>query len=136
MPFSTNKAIIGSLVVTVLALGGIVALSRSGGPNSVPSAEEASNVYMEDGKQVINITAKGGYSPRNVMAKANVPTVIRMITNGTFDCSSALNVTAVGFRGNLPPSGITPIEVPPQKSGATIDGVCAMGMYSFAVNFN
>ncbi len=136
MPFSTNKAIIGSLVVTVLALGGIVTLSRSGGPNSVPSSEEASNVYMEDGKQIINITAKGGYSPRNVMAKANVPTVIRMITNGTFDCSSALNVPAVGFRGNLPPSGTTPIEVPPQKSGATIDGVCAMGMYSFAVNFN
>jgi plastocyanin domain-containing protein len=136
MPFSTNKAIIGSLVVTVLALGGIVALSRSGGPNSVPSSEESPNVYMEDGKQIINITAKGGYSPRNVMAKANVPTVIRMITNGTFDCSSALNVSAVGFRGNLPPSGTTPIEVPPQKSGATIDGVCAMGMYSFAVNFN
>jgi hypothetical protein len=35
----------------------------------------------------------------------------------------------------LPPSGITDIELPAQEAGATVQGVCAMGMYSFAINF-
>ena len=96
----------------------------------------STNVSVVDGKQVIQINAKGGYAPRVTTAKANMPTVINVQTNGTYDCSSALTVAAVGFRKSLPASGVTPIEVPPQQPGATVKGVCAMGMYNFAVNFN
>lgn len=129
-----NKVIIGSLVVMVLAVGGIFMILRGG--NTPAGSTGQANTSIVDGKQVIEIKAKGGYTPRVTMAKANMPTVINVQTNGTFDCSSALTVPAVGFRGMLPPSGITPIEIPPQQPGTTIKGVCSMGMYSFAVNFN
>ncbi len=111
-------------------------LLRNGGTESPVTTRNQTNVAVVDGKQVIQINAKGGYAPRVTVAKANIPTVIHVQTNGTFDCSSALTVPAVGFRKMLPSSGVTPIEIPPQQAGATIKGVCSMGMYSFAVNFN
>jgi plastocyanin domain-containing protein len=131
-----NKVIIGSLVVMVLAIGGIFMLLRGGGSNAPASSTGQTNVSVIDGKQVVEIKAKGGYAPRVTAAKANMPTVINVQTNGTFDCSSALTVPAIGFRTMLPSSGVTPIEIPPQQPGTTIKGVCSMGMYSFAVNFN
>lgn len=131
-----NKMIIGSLVVTILAIGGIFILLRGGGSRVPAGSTPQMNVSLVDGKQVVEIKAKGGYAPRVTVAKANMPTVINVQTNGTFDCSSALTVPAVGFRAMLPPSGVTPIEIPPQQPGTTIKGVCSMGMYSFAINFN
>lgn len=105
---------------------------------STPAATitgEQSNVRMENGTQIISIKAKGGYAPRVTTAKANIPTEIRVQTNSTFDCSSALTVAAAGFRENLPATGETPIKLAAQQPGATVQGVCAMGMYAFAVNF-
>ncbi len=131
-----NKMIALSILLTIFAIGGIVFMLRgieNGSP--VVSTGTQTNVAMVEGKQVIQIDAKGGYAPRNTIAKANTPTVLNVQTNGTFDCSSALTVPAVGFRKNLPASGVTPIEIPPQQPGTTIKGVCSMGMYSFAVNF-
>ena len=94
------------------------------------------NVSMVDGKQIITINAKGGYSPKITTAQAGIPTVIVMTTKGTFDCASALTIASVGYRGNLPPSGVTRIDIPPQEAGAKLQGLCAMGMYNFAINFN
>jgi plastocyanin domain-containing protein len=131
-----NKVIIGSLVVMILAIGGIFMLLRGGGSNAPTSSTGQTNLAVIDGKQVIEIKAKGGYAPRVTVAKANMPTVINVQTNGTFDCSSALTVPAIGFRTMLPSSGVTPIEIPPQQPGTTIKGICSMGMYNFAVNFN
>ena len=96
----------------------------------------AGNVSMVDGKQIITINAKGGYSPRATTAKAGVPTVIKMNTQGTFDCSSALNIPSLGINKNLPSSGETLIDVPLQSAGATIQGICSMGMYNFSIHFN
>ncbi len=124
-----------SLIVTVLAVGGIVMLFQGSntGTTVVPNAQ--ANVTIADGKQTIQIRAKGGYAPRVTVAKANMPTTINVVTNGTYDCSAALNIPVVGFQKYLPSSGTTPIEIPPQQPGATIRGVCAMGMYYFTVNF-
>lgn len=131
-----NKVILSSLVILVLAMGGIFLLLRGDKTNPPLGSTGQTNVSIVDGKQIIEIKAKGGYAPRMTTAKANMPTVINVRTNGTFDCSSALTVPAVGFRAMLPASGVTPIEIPPQQTGATIKGVCSMGMYNFAVNFN
>lgn len=96
----------------------------------------ANNVSIVDGKQIITINAKGSYSPKMTTARADMPTVIKMNTQGTFDCTAALTIPSLGYRNNLPPSGETLIDVPPQKAGATIRGGCAMGMYNFKVQFN
>ena len=92
-------------------------------------------VTVVDGQQVIDITAKGGYSPRVVVARAGVPTILRMNTNGTFDCSAALVIPKLSYQKFLPPSGIEEIVIPAEKAQGTLQGLCSMGMYSFQIRF-
>lgn len=130
-----NKITIASIIITILAIGGIFLLLRNN-PQTDTVSGAKTNAAIVDGKQIIQITAKGGYAPRITKAQANVPTVIQVQTNGTYDCSSALTIPAIGFRAMLPASGVTPIEVPPQQPGTIMKGVCSMGMYNFVINFN
>ena len=132
MKKSTPVAI---LIAAALIGGAIVflAVNKNGGNNGSGSVNNVSTV---DGVQVITISAKGGYSPRVTNARAGLPTIIKMDTLGTFDCSSAVAIPSLGYRDNLPPSGETLIDVPPQKAGTTMQGLCAMGMYNFTINFN
>lgn len=94
------------------------------------------NVSSIEGKQIIDISAKGGYAPRMTVAKANVPTILRVKTSATFDCSSALRIPTLNYSQNLPPTGTTDIEVPAQVAGTTLKGLCSMGMYNFSIAFN
>ena len=123
-----------SIIVAGILIGGAVLLVSFG--ETSESNTKADNVSIIDGKQIIEIGAKGGYAPKVSIAKANIPTILRVQTRGTFDCSSALTIPSIGYRANLPPSGVTEIEIPAQKSGATLQGLCAMGMYNFKVQFN
>jgi hypothetical protein len=50
--------------------------------------------------------------------------------------SSAVFIPSLNYRKNLQPSGVTEIEVPPQKAGTTLQGLCAMGMYNFTIKYN
>ncbi len=127
-----KPTVIAILVAGVL-IGGAIML---GGKSNQPSTDSVDNVSVIDGKQIITVDAKGGYSPKVTIAKAGIPTVLRVQTNGTFDCSSALTIPTIGYRANLPPSGITEIEIPPQKAGTSLNGICAMGMYNFSINYN
>lgn len=130
------KSIVGGILaglaflgLTILMFGG---LSFEGGSSSLG---EGKNVSMIDGKQIVGITAKGGYSPRKTVAKAGVPTVLRVKTSGTFDCSGALAIPSIDYQNNLPMSGSTDIDLGSQAAGKTIQGFCAMGMYNFEVKF-
>ncbi len=129
------KTLVISVVVIAVFVGGFIVLTK-GGSDSEKTTPSANNVSIIDKKQVITINAKGGYSPRMTTAKADMPTVIKVMTNGTFDCSAALTIPSLKYRANLSPSGETSVEVPPQKSGTTLQGLCAMGMYNFSVKFN
>ena len=124
-----KKMIIITVAVAVLFIGGSIVLLR----NTTSDAPTVATIV--DGTQVIDITAKGGYAPRVITASAKMPTTLRVHTKGTFDCSSSLVIPSIGYRGNLPPSGTTDIPIPAQPSGSTLQGVCGMGMYSFAVRF-
>lgn len=128
------KATVIAIIFAGVLIGGAILLSNR--PNSDVTAEPGSNVTTVEGKQIITIDAKGGYLPTITQAKAGVPTILRVATAGTFDCSSALTIPAIGYTGNLPPSGTTDIEVSAQKSGTTMQGLCAMGMYNFQIQFN
>lgn len=126
-----------AIAVAIALVGGALFYAGTRGPGGAPQVvDDANNVSIVDGTQVIAITAKGGYSPRVTNAKAGIPTVIKMDTRGTFDCSSALAIPSIGYRNNLPPSGETTIEIPPQAAGTSMRGLCAMGMYNFSVNFD
>ena len=101
-------------------------------PISVASRD---NVSLVDGKQIITITARGGYSPRLTIAKADIPTVLKVETKGTFDCSAALSIRSLNYYKVLGPNEVTTIDLPPQKPGSTFQGLCAMGMYNFEIQF-
>lgn len=123
--------LIASLLVAVLLIGGAVSV----GQKADTTAEAIQNVSMDGETQIIEIDAKGGYSPKLTTAKAGVPTILRLKTRGTYDCSSALSIPALGFQKTLDATGVTDIEVSQQLAQGTLDGVCAMGMYNFSVKF-
>lgn len=126
-----TSATVISIVVAGLMIGGAIMLG-SGSSDSW----QGDNVSIQDGKQVVEITAKGKYAPRLTTAQADMPTVLKVRTQGTFDCTAALTVPAVSYKAMLEPTGVAVIEIPPQKPGAVVQGVCAMGMYNFQVKFN
>ena len=129
------KPIITSLIIAGVLIGGSIILNKDSGEKG-PDFQTVNNITEENGKQIIAITARGGYAPKVTEAKAGIPTIIKVDTKGTFDCSSALTIPDLDYRKNLPPSGETLIDVPPQKPGSVIWGTCSMGMYSFSINFN
>lgn len=123
-------------LLAILLLGGMYLAVQENSYQEEVSEESANNVTMEDGKQIVAITARGGYSPKMSSAKAGVPTVIRMKTKGAFDCSSSVVIPSIGYQGFLPTSGETNIDVPAQKAGTTLQGMCGMGMYRFQIQFS
>ena len=134
-----NKNIIISIVIaTALIIFAIVLTSpkTNNQSNSTSITEETpvNNVSIIDGKQIIDIKAKGGYTPRKSVAKANIPTILRMNTSGTFDCSSSVRIPSMNIFKSLPQSGVTDIDLGTQKVG-TLNGSCGMGMYPFEIEF-
>lgn len=126
------KATIISIIVAVVLIGGAFVLTRSGGDTG--QTTNANNVSIVDGKQIIEITARGGYQPRKSIAKAGIPTIIRFNTKGTFDCSSSVRIPSLNISKSLPQTGSTDIDIGSGKLG-TLQGSCGMGMYPFEVEF-
>jgi plastocyanin domain-containing protein len=100
-------------------------------PNSVGSG---SNIDVREGIQYINISANGGYSPRASKAKVGLPTKIVVKTEDTYDCSSALVISKIGYQKALAPTGEEVIDIGTPEAGS-LQGVCGMGMYSFTIYF-
>lgn len=124
-----------AIIIAGVIIGGAIMLTRGGGTSS--TAQETGsvqNVSVVDGKQIIEIKAKGGYTPRVSIAKANIPTVLRFDTNGTFDCSASVRIPSMNITKILPQSGTTDIDLGTAKLG-TLQGTCGMGMYPFEVEF-
>ena len=125
-----------SIIITIaLAVGiGIVFLGQSKNNPGSTGTESAQNVEIRDGVQYVTINARGGYSPKMSSAQANIPTKLIVKTNGTYDCSASLVIRSIGYQKILPNTGEETIDLGTPKSG-TIQGLCGMGMYNFAVNF-
>lgn len=128
-----------AIIITLVLIGGGYFLLRdksqtttSNSLNYTPASVQ--NVSIEDGKQIIKISAKAGYQPRKSIAKAGVPTVIRFDTNGTFDCSSSVRIPSINISKSLPQTGSTDIDIGTQQV-ATLQGTCGMGMYPFEIEF-
>ena len=128
---SKHWLILGAIVLIV----GAVYMTKNN-DDVQSSSNVGENVSIVSGQQVIALTAKGGFSPEMSTAEAGVASILRVSTNGTFDCSSAISIPSLSYRGNLPPSGTTDIEIPAQPAGTTLNGTCSMGMYRFAIAFN
>lgn len=127
------KSTVIAVVITLVVIFGLILVVKK---NPAPDVSQTqSTAISTDGKQIIEIRAKGGYTPSVILAKAGVPTLIQVRTEGTFDCSAALTIPAIGYSKHLPASGITTIEIPAQRANAVVQGICSMGMYSFTIKF-
>ena len=128
------KSIHFAFVVGLLIIIGAVFFisTKNTAPGDAP--QNANNVYLEEGKQIIEIDAKGGYLPRKSIAKAGIPTIIRFNTQATFDCSSSVRIPSLDVSKILPQTGSTDIDIGTQGVGP-LEGSCGMGMYPFEVIF-
>ena len=129
------KSTIIAVIIGVVLVGGTLMFTKKTPARQLETTTAVNNVTETDGIQSISIIAKGGYSPKLVTAKADTKTILKVQTNGTFDCSASLNIPALSYQKNLPATGITEVELPPQKAGTTIEGLCGMGMYKFEIAF-
>ena len=123
----------------ILGLGLLVSLIIiSSNPKNNSTQESTiikNNVSLEGGKQIITLSAKGGYSPNISKAKSGIPTLLKVETKNTMDCSLSLVIPDLKYRNFLPSSGSTEINIPPQPAGKTLQGLCGMGMYGFKIVF-
>lgn len=125
------KSIILSIIVAIVIIGGAVLLVKDGG---IDNQTNENNVSIIDGKQIIKITAKGGYQPRTSIAKAGIPTILRFNTRGTFDCSASVRIASLNISTMLSNSGVTDIDIEDPQVGV-LQGSCGMGMYPFEIDF-
>lgn len=122
----------------ILAMAAIILITGAiliGNENRVTTVAAGENVRIVNNQQIIELKAKGGFSPTTSVAKAGIPSILQISTNGTYDCSSAVSIPSLGYRKNLPATGVENIEIPAQKAGTSINGTCSMGMYSFSIAF-
>jgi len=124
-----TKPILISIVVSVLLIGGAFWLATQSGTAASGTAT------IVDGIQYVDISAKGGYSPRIVTAKAGMPTVLRVKTSGTFDCSASLVIPKLSYQKFLQPSGTEEISISSEQAQGTMQGLCSMAMYNFQIRF-
>lgn len=127
-----NLPIIASVLGALLIIGGAVAFSMT---PSEPDEQVVENVRMEGDTQIVEIDVKGGYSPMVSTAQAGIPTVLRLKTNGTYDCSAAVRIQDLGIRQNLEATGVADIEIAAESAQGTVQGTCIMGMYNFSIKF-
>lgn len=127
-------ALIFSVGILAVLFGSQWWTGRASTP-AVSVASESPTTISEDGKQVITMQAGGGYQPKVIQAKAGIPTELRVITNGTFDCSASLVIPRLNYQQFLPSTGTTIIPISATDATGILHGQCAMGMYRFRIEF-
>ncbi len=123
------------VVMAILVLGVIFIFrgALGGGANTaVAPAVDGSNVTVVDGQQIVTITVKGGYQPQTTVVQAGLPTTLRFVTSGTYDCSSSMRIPSLNISKNLPATGQTDVDLGVLSAG-TVQGTCSMGMYRFTL---
>jgi P-type Cu+ transporter len=129
-----DKKIALSIIVSALILSG--ALLYKGSDRRRDATPPAPAVATISGdRQIIEITARGGYTPRLIKAKAGLTTVIRIKTQNTYDCSAALVLPKLNYQKFLEANGVEEITLQPEQAQGSFNGLCSMGMYSFRVDF-
>lgn len=86
--------------------------------------------------QIVHVDVKGGYNPHVSHAQAGKPVILELATKNTYDCTASIHIPSLQLRKFLPATGMTSIHIPPQKKGSTLIVLCAMGMYSFDIQFD
>lgn len=126
------KGIISSIIVASALIFSAFLYSSSSSEKKEP--ENLLNSKIENGVQIVEIKARGGYEPQRSIATAGVPTILRFDSKGTFDCSTSVRIPSKNINMSLDFSGSTDVNIGVSKKGV-MKGSCSMGMYPFEVEF-
>ena len=129
MQKDTKTALIFCGVFVGLFVFGFILRGNVGGVST------AGGSGVENGRQIIDIAAKGGYTPNVIEAQAGIPTDLRVFTNGTYDCSSSIVIPSLGYQEMLQATGTETISLTAEQAQGTLEGMCSMGMYRFEIAF-
>ncbi len=111
--------------------------SSENGIGTAAETETTSEPINPEAKQIIEVIAgSGGYRPRKIEAKAGIPTILIMKSEGAYGCERAFNIPDLNISEILPESGQTEFDLGTQLKGTKLLGVCSMGMYYFQIFFN
>ena len=80
------------------------------------------------GRQVVEITVRGGYRPHVIRARAGVPLRIVFRRDDDDACSERVVFSAPRLDRRLAPAGVTTVDLPAQPAGE-IRFTCGMGRY-------
>ena len=131
----TKKITISVVISLVLIVAAVFLGSAGANKDQSKNIAGRKNIYMENGKQIIEITARGGYFPKLNIAQKGLPTIIRIKTDNTYDCSSSVSIPKIGLRKILQPAGVEDIAIAEKDAIGELDGLCGMGMYNFKIDF-
>ena len=79
------------------------------------------------GRQEINVTVRGGYSPDVILLKKDVPVRMNIYRDETDSCSEEIVFGDFGISRHLPPFKTTAIEFTPDRAGE-FSFTCGMRM--------
>lgn len=128
LPSVTTPATAG--VTTDLSKIGCDPKLTSCGANEAASPETA-----DVGNSVTVRALNDGYYPASTRAKAGQPVRLDLVTDKTYSCAQAFVIPALHIERLLPESGVTSINLPPQKAGSVLRYTCSMGMYTGQIRF-
>lgn len=98
--------------------------------------EAAVAVSTDEAATDLTLEARdNGYFPRKLIAKADVPVTLNVVTNETYSCSRAFVIPDLNVETVLPATGTVPINIPPHKAGYQMYFTCSMGMYTGVIEF-
>lgn len=132
------------VVITIFLIGWAVRITKWNKSSDPTSTTEwtttagtvSSNVTETAGKQEITIEAWNGYNPKITMAKANMPTELKIQWKNAYGCESAVRIPALKYSKNLEANWSDVIQLVAQAPWTVINGTCSMGMYNFQIKFN
>jgi len=131
------------VAVVVLVLGLVTfdnALNLLGSPYSVTNlnqrfATSGQSVLVEPADTLTLRAEDYGYTPQKLVAQAGVPIRLDVVTENTYSCARDFVIPSLRFYTLLPPTGIVPVDIPPQKSGTVMYFACSMGMFTGQIVF-
>ncbi|MFZ5884232.1 MAG: sulfite exporter TauE/SafE family protein [Chloroflexota bacterium] len=97
--------------------------SDSGTPASAPSADLTLTVRND------------GYFPQTLVAAADQPVVLNLVTHQTYSCSRDFVIPDLNFYQLLPDTGTVQVNIPAQPAGTKMFFTCSMGMYTGQIIF-
>jgi len=118
-------------------LGSPVSLTRAVNalsPGKGVSAELLPSSQADAAELTLNVVDKG-YRPRRLIAPANIPVTLKLVTRDTYSCSRAFLIPALDYGVILKATGEEIVAIPPQPEGTVLPFTCSMGMYTGEIIF-